>query len=59
MKRPIGIEIEGCVYTNNDDDLNHFEFCDAFIEFIESKGWNFGGAINPIDEEGKKINSNI
>lgn len=28
---------------------------DAFIEFIESKGWSFGGGIYQIDEEGSKI----
>jgi uncharacterized protein YggL (DUF469 family) len=54
MKRPFGVRIEGFVYSN-EGDLGHNEFLDAFIEFIESKGWNFGGGTYQIDEEGEKI----
>lgn len=43
LKRPIGVKIEGCIYSNND------EFPDAFIEFVENKGWNFGGGSYQID----------
>ncbi|MBU8732873.1 hypothetical protein KM915_22945 [Cytobacillus oceanisediminis] len=55
MKRPIGVQIEGCIYANNGDDLKHDEFLEAFIEFVESKGWSFGGGSSQIDEEGKRI----
>ena len=43
MKRPVGVQIEGCIYTNNGEDLGQNEFLDAFLEFIENKGWSFGG----------------
>ncbi|WP_163103513.1 50S ribosome-binding protein YggL [Peribacillus alkalitolerans] len=55
LKRPVGVQIEGYIYANNGDDLKHDEFLDAFIEFIESKGWSFGGGSSQIDVEGKKI----
>ncbi|WP_108670409.1 hypothetical protein [Peribacillus acanthi] len=55
MKRPIGVHIEGSIYAKNGDDLKNDEFLDAFIEFMESKGWSFGGGSSQIDEEGKKI----
>lgn len=55
LKRPIGIQIEGCIYANDGENLKHDEFLDAFIDFIESKGWNFGGGSSQVDEEGKKI----
>lgn len=55
MKRPIGVLVEGCIYTDNGTDLSHEEFLNAFIEFVESNGWHFGGGSCQIDEEGKKI----
>ncbi|MBG9543937.1 hypothetical protein ABE29_14420 [Cytobacillus firmus] len=55
MKRPFGVHIEGSIYTNNGDDLRHDVFLEAFIDFVESKGWSFGGGSSQIDEEGKKI----
>jgi uncharacterized protein YggL (DUF469 family) len=54
MKRPVGVYFEGCVYAN-EGDLTHNEFLDEFIEFIESKGWNFGGGSFQIDAESEKI----
>ncbi|WP_162839310.1 hypothetical protein [Bacillus sp. FJAT-28004] len=54
MKKPLGVRIQGCVYAD-DGDLGHDKFLDAFIEFIESKGWQFGGGTVQIDEEGEKI----
>jgi uncharacterized protein YggL (DUF469 family) len=54
MKRPVGVQIQGYVYAN-EGDLGHNEFLDEFIQFIESKGWNFGGGSFQIDEEGNKI----
>jgi len=53
MKSPFGIHIEGSIYANNGDDLKHAEFMEAFIDFVESKGWSFGGGSTQIDEEGK------
>lgn len=55
MKSPFGIHIEGSIYANNGDDLKHAEFMEAFIDFVESKGWSFGRGSTQIDEEGKKI----
>jgi len=40
------IEINGCVEIPNEITVD--EFSDAFIEWIESKGWWFGGGFNEI-----------
>jgi hypothetical protein len=53
LKKQVGVHIEGTVYAQ-DGDLGHNEFLDAFVEFIESKGWLFGGGTVQIDEEGNK-----
>lgn len=45
----------GSVYANNGEDIGNIQFLDTFIEFIESKGWSFGGGSYQIDETGKKI----
>ncbi|MDW0110212.1 hypothetical protein [Sporosarcina aquimarina] len=58
MKRPFGIRLAGCVYATNDEDLSEEEFSNAFIEFIEEKGWYFGGGLYQIDEEGNVIPDN-
>jgi len=55
MKKPVGIQIEGSIYASDGKDLGNNQFLDAFIVFIESKGWSFGGGSFQIDEEGKKI----
>jgi hypothetical protein len=55
LKKPVGVQIQGCIYANNGEDLGNNEFLAAFIEFIESKGWSFGGGSVQIDQEGKKI----
>jgi hypothetical protein len=39
-------KINGCVEVPPEMTMD--EFCDAFIEFVESKGWNFGGGFNEI-----------
>jgi hypothetical protein len=57
MKKPIGIEINGTIYSN-EGNIEEEEFFEAFIEFIESKGWFFGGGISQIDGEGKVIKGN-
>ncbi|WP_240417392.1 hypothetical protein [Paenibacillus periandrae] len=54
MKKPIGIHIEGTVYAT-EGDLGHNEFLNAFIEFVESRGWQFGGGSVQIDECGERI----
>lgn len=58
MKRPFGIRLDGCVYATNGEDLSEEVFSNAFIEFIEEKGWYFGGGLNQIDEEGNFIPDN-
>jgi uncharacterized protein YggL (DUF469 family) len=46
-----GVEINGVVYALKGN-VNHDEFLDAFIDFVESKGWYFGGGTKQVDEEG-------
>ncbi|WP_226669617.1 hypothetical protein [Metabacillus litoralis] len=55
MKKPVGVQIEGSIYASDGEDIGHNQFLDEFIEFIESKGWSFGGGSFQIDEEGIKI----
>ena len=40
------IEINGCVEIPCEVSID--DFTDAFIEWIESKGWFFGGGFNEI-----------
>ena len=56
------IEINGCVEIPCEISID--EFTDAFIEWIESKGWYFGGGfneivdgyyINPDEAKGKSV----
>ena len=56
------IEINGCVEIPPEMTMD--EFCTAFIELIESKGWYFGGGlqeiidgyyINPDGSKGKHV----
>ncbi|MGM0750258.1 MAG: hypothetical protein ACQEUS_21030 [Bacillota bacterium] len=49
-----GVKIEGVIYSL-EGDLGHNNFMDEFLEFIESKGWHFGGGSSQIDEEGQQI----
>ncbi|WP_239693215.1 hypothetical protein [Bacillus haynesii] len=49
-----GVKIEGVIYSL-EGDLGHNKFLDDFLEFIESKGWQFGGGSFQVDEEGKQI----
>ncbi|MDU0200561.1 MULTISPECIES: hypothetical protein [Paenibacillus] len=44
-----GVEINGSIFAD-EGDLGHNEFLDAFIEFIESKGWQFGGGTKQVNE---------
>lgn len=44
------IQIEGCVDVG-ENPISVDEFCDKFIEWIESNGWYFGGGIKPYTEE--------
>lgn len=41
-------EINGCIEVP--PEVTEDEFCDSFIEFVESKGWSFGGGINEIQD---------
>ena len=43
MKKPVGVQIEGSIYASDGKDLGNNQVLDAFIEFVESKGWSFGG----------------
>ena len=55
------IEIGGCIEVP--DEITMDEVSDAFIEFIESKGWYFGGGFHELPDEEwemykKKLSSN-
>lgn len=54
MKKVNGVEIEGTIFADQGD-LGHNEFTEAFIKFIEGKGWYFGGRSFQIGEDGNKI----
>lgn len=43
------IEVNGCIEIPLEMTMD--EFINAFIEFIESKGWYFGGGFNEIIDE--------
>ena len=43
------IVLNGCVEIP--DDVSEETFCDAFIEFVESHGWYYGGGIYEYDEK--------
>ena len=40
------IEIQGCIEVPPEMTLD--EFTDVFIQFVESKGWFFGGGLREI-----------
>ena len=46
------IEINGCVEILCEISID--EFTDAFIEWIESKGWYFGGGFQEITDKDDK-----
>ncbi|MGA8941910.1 MAG: hypothetical protein WB502_04230 [Thermoactinomyces sp.] len=55
-KKQLGIHIEGCIFSNDENaNIDPDEFWDAFIEFVESRGWHFGGGINQIDQHGETV----
>lgn len=43
------IVLNGCVEIP--DDMLEEAFCDAFIEFVESHGWYYGGGIYEYNEK--------
>ena len=43
------IVLNGCVEIP--DDMSEEAFCDAFIDFVESHGWYYGGGIYEYDEK--------
>jgi hypothetical protein len=45
------IHIDGVVSV----DVSHNDFIDQFIEWIEFKGWMFGGGTVELDKEGNPI----
>ncbi len=42
-------EINGCIEVP--PDVTEDEFSDAFFEFLESKGWFFGGGMVEIQDD--------
>lgn len=46
------IEINGTVFNENiNEDITEEEFTDAFLDFIESRGWLFGGTVLEDNDE--------
>ena len=46
------IEINGTVFSENiNEDITEKEFTDAFLDFIESRGWLFGGTVSEDNDE--------
>ena len=41
-------EINGCIEVQAE--ITEDEFSNAFIQFVESRGWSFGGGINEIQD---------
>ena len=56
-------EINGCIEVQAE--ITEEEFFDAFIQFVESTGWSFGGSINEIQDgyyilpDGIKVKSDL
>lgn len=49
----LGISIQGVTFAVDENkNIDHDEFTDKFIDFIESNGWYFGGGTVLIDEDG-------
>ena len=42
------LEINGCIEVQAE--ITEDEFSNAFIQFVESRGWSFGGGINEIQD---------
>lgn len=45
--------LDGCVYTNDEEDLSEEEFSNAFVEFIEKKRMEFRWWTEPDRRRGK------
>ena len=55
-KNQLGVHIDGCIFANDENaNIDPDEFWDAFIEFVESNGWHFGGGIKQVDEDGEAV----
>ncbi|MFS1518555.1 hypothetical protein V1503_19140 [Bacillus sp. SCS-151] len=46
-KQKLWIEIEGSINEDVDCDT----FTDEFIDWLESKGWEFAGVTKPLEDE--------
>ncbi|MGG0308364.1 hypothetical protein ABEY43_06880 [Priestia megaterium] len=47
------IKIEGSVLEDSNK-INHDEFLEEFINFVESKGWSFIGTTDEIEDNEKQ-----
>jgi len=43
------IEIGGCIEVP--EEITVDDVCDAFIDFVESNGWFFGGGFHEVTDE--------
>lgn len=58
-KKQLGIEINGCLFSKKDEDIDLDDFLDKFLKFVEDNGWHYGGGTNQIDTEGNKIDTKL
>lgn len=49
-----GVSIEGVLFSNKGD-LDHNEFINSFVEFVNSKGWFFGGGTDEVYEDESEL----
>ncbi|WP_156877584.1 50S ribosome-binding protein YggL [Shimazuella kribbensis] len=54
--KQLGIKISGTIFAEDGHtNINHDEFLDKFIEFVEKNNWLFGGGTKQIDEDGEVV----
>jgi uncharacterized protein YggL (DUF469 family) len=52
-KKQIRVLVDGCVFANDQNqNVDLDEFVDAFLEWVESNGWHFGGGVRQVEEDG-------
>lgn len=44
-------EIDGVISVPDSIEITHDQLTDEFIEWIESKGYSFGGGIGPVKDD--------
>jgi uncharacterized protein YggL (DUF469 family) len=56
QNKQLGVEISGMILAaDKHTNINHDEFLDKFIEFVENNNWLFGGGTKQVDEDGEIV----